>query len=137
MLRRSMVLLSAFALVTPACNLRDRDPFQTDTVNIRIDEATGEVYIEPEVVHGDWNYGSIQINNTTAENHGFAIDELAIYREIPGTEAPIVGISDARDDTTYTFYCHIHNPDGIEGLSEDEIEFSGQLVIDYRTEEQI
>lgn len=139
MLRRPTILLCAFALATPACGdmLQDADPFQTNTVNISIDEITGEVTIDPAIVYGDWSYGTVQINNTTAENHGFAIDELAAYYEIIGGEAPIVRISDARDDTTYTFYCHIHNPDGIEGLSEDEIEYAGQLVIDYRTEEQI
>lgn len=137
-LRRSITVFCAFALLVPACGgLKDADPFQTNTVNIRIDEFSGEVFIEPAIVYGDWSYGQVQINNTTADNHGFAIDELAIYQTIIGTETPIIGISDAQDDKTYVFYCHLHNPDGIDGLPEDQIEFRGELVIDYRTEEKI
>lgn len=137
MLRRSLSLACALALLTSCSSLKDEDGFQTPTVNIRIDEASGEVFIEPAVVEGDWSYGSVQINNTTADLHGFAIDELAIYATIEGTTTPIVGISDAIDDHTYVFYCQIHNPKGIEGLPPEEIEFRGELKIDYRTEERI
>ena len=137
MLPRSITALCALALLPTACNLKDKDPFQTDTVNIRIDEATGRLYVDPPIVEGDWSYGQVQVYNTTAENHGFAIDELALYAIIPGGESPIIGISDARDDTTYEFYCQLHNDKGIEGLAPEEIEYRGELRIDYRTEERI
>jgi hypothetical protein len=133
-----MLLLCAAALLTPSCAaLRDADPFLTPTVNMNIDEVTGALVVSPSIIEGDWSYGQVQVNNTTGTNHGFAIDELAIYAEIPQQTAPIIGISDAHDDTTYAFYCHIHNPHGIEGLAPEDIEYQGQLIIDYRTEEQV
>lgn len=136
LLPRSIIGLCALVLLPTAC-ADDPDPFTTDTVNIKIDGVTGRLYAEPAVVEGDWSFGQIQVYNTTGEEHGFAIDELAQYVVIPAGESPIIGISDARDDTTYVFFCQIHNPDGIEGLPPEEIEYQGELRIDYRTEEQI
>ena len=136
LLPRSIIALCALALLPTACT-KDPDPFTTDTVNIRIDGATGRLYAEPAIVEGDWSFGGVQVYNTTGENHGFAIDELALYVEIPAGESPIIGISDARDDTTYVFYCHLHNDKGIEGLPPEEIEYRGELRINYRTEEQV
>lgn len=130
---RTLLLALAILVAIPACSsLRDRDPFITTSVTISEDPTTGEVSIDPTTITGNWSYGKVQINNTTGENHGFAIDELAIYEEIPRDTAPIVTITDALDDTTYVFYCHLHDPKGEEGK-----EYRGELVIDYAEEEGI
>lgn len=128
---RRLQAILALALFVPSCSgLRDRDPFITDTVTLSKDPVTGAISIDPPVIYGNWSYGKVQINNTTGENHGFAIDDLAIYAEIPKDQAPIVSIGDARDDTTYMFYCHLHDPKGQEGT-----EYRGELIIDYAEEE--
>lgn len=134
MFRRSIALVVIFAFAIPGCSaLRERDPFITTTVTLSEDPKTGKIIIDPPVITGNWSYGKVQIDNTTGENHGFAIDELAIYVEVTRQTAPVISIADARDDTTYMFYCHLHDVDGVpEGT-----EYRGELVINYSEEEPI
>lgn len=134
MTRRLLFVALAATFALSSCSaLRDREPFITDALTLSID-ADGNVALSPTEVTGTWSYGSIQISNETGENHGFAIDELAVFAEIPRGAAPAVQISEARDGKDYVFYCHIHNPKGIEGLSADEIEYQGVLHIRYEEE---
>ena len=130
---RLAVLLVALLLLPSCAGLRDREGFVAPTVTLSEDPETGELVIDPARVTGDWSYGQVQINNTTGQNHGFAIDELAIYETIPQQTSPIIRISDAQDDTTYVFYCHLHDVNGVPAGTE----YRGELVIDYSEEAPI
>lgn len=120
-LRRSALSVLVIGLMvasTGCAALRDAEPF---TATISYEEAPGGgITLTPDTIQGDAAFGEVQVVNDAGDKHGFAIDKLAVFEEIPSGRSKTISISEAEDDTTYTFYCQLHPG-----------EFTGKLVIDY------
>ena len=124
-------LVLALGLVASSCSmLRDTQPF-TQTIAYDDQQGSGPVTIEPQQLEGDAAFGLIQVVNDATEEHGFSIDELAVFEKIPAGQSKTITVQEARDGRTYLFYCQIHDKD-----AESAKEFRGELVIRYKAEEE-
>lgn len=132
--RRRFIALCGRALVLPvvlqACTkLRDKEPF---TVTVTYADApdgslvvTGPDPKNPLLLTGDADFGQVQVVNDSAKEHAFSIDDLAVYETIPPGRTKTLTVQEAKDNRTYTFYCHLHPG-----------EFQGKLQIHYLAEEE-
>jgi len=123
-------LLGLAALLTGCDALRDSEPFVA-TVTYQQQED-GSILIEPETIEADNSYGQIQVDNQTDCRRGFAVDDLAVYEEIPARQVKTVGVDEAKDGRTYTFYDHC---DVIDCGCEEKSGITGKISVEYRPEE--
>lgn len=115
-------LLAALTIAGTACDaLRDSEPFTMTVVYLQQADGTVKVTVSG---NADNSFGQVQVDNQTDLKRGFAIDDLAVYEEIPAREVRTVEVDEARDGRTYAFYDH-KNPGTVRG----------EMVVVYRAEE--
>lgn len=114
-----------------ACDaLRDSEPF-TAAVTYE-QQPDGSIVVEPPEILADNSFGQIQVDNQTDCRRGFAIDDLAVYEEIPARQVRTVSVDEARDGRTYQFYDHC---DDVGCGCETTSAIAGQMRVEYRPEE--
>jgi hypothetical protein len=117
------IALLALTIAGTGCDaLRDSEPF-TITVTY-VQGPDGTITLEPAEIIADNSWGQVQVDNQTDARRGFAIDDLAVYEEIPARDVRTIQVDEAKDGRTYAFYDH-KNPGEVEG----------EIKVRYRAEE--
>lgn len=123
-------LLALSTLLAGCDALRDSEPFVA-TVTYE-QQPDGSILVEPPTIVADNSWGQIQVDNQTDCKRGFAIDDLAVFEQIPARQVLAVRVDEAKDGRTYNFYDHC---DEIGCGCDADSGISGKMRVEYRPEE--